>query len=287
MTPRTIARGAGLGVAAIGLALAAGSCNSTQSVSKPKDRSVATAATAPTVSTTPTVATTSTLPATTTTVATKPTLPATTTTTAPKRPNLSLGSSGVAVLAVQKRLVELHYWLGTPDGIFGDSTQQAVYAFQKAAGIERDGIVGPVTEAALAKGYEPVPATALPGSPSYLIEVDLKTDLVMFVDHGKLAYTLNTSTGGGYTYDDGSGTAIAETPVGVFHTYREVDGMVTDSLGQLWMPKFFTSGFAIHGDSFVPPYPASHGCVRVSNEAIEWIWSAGLDPIGTEVWVYD
>jgi len=24
----------------------------------------------------------------------------------------------------------------------------------------------------------------------------------------------------------------------------------------------------------------------VSNQAINWIWSAGLDPIGTPVWVY-
>jgi lipoprotein-anchoring transpeptidase ErfK/SrfK len=42
----------------------------------------------------------------------------------------------------------------------------------------------------------------------------------------------------------------------------------------------------VHGDSDVPPYPVSHGCARVSNEAIDWIWSNNLAPIGTEVWVY-
>ena len=26
--------------------------------------------------------------------------------------------------------------------------------------------------------------------------------------------------------------------------------------------------------------------VRVSNAAIDWIWSANLDPIGTHVWIY-
>jgi lipoprotein-anchoring transpeptidase ErfK/SrfK len=85
--------------------------------------------------------------------------------------------------------------------------------------------------------------------------------------------------------EDGT-TAIATTPVGIFHVYRQVDGLVTDSLGQLWRPKFFDSGYAIHGDSDVPPYSASHGCVRVSDEAINWIWADNVIPLGTEVWVY-
>jgi hypothetical protein len=183
------------------------------------------------------------------------------------------------VLALQNRLVALHYWLGTPDGVFGDSTEQAVYALQKAAGIERDGLVGPVTEEALARGVSPQPRAA----PGYLIEVDLADDVLMFVTAGRLLWAFNTSTGGGYVY---TGTAVADTPVGTFTIFREVDGLVTDNLGQLWRPKFFYAGFAIHGDSYVPPYPVSHGCVRVSNEAIDWIWTHGMAPIGTRVWSY-
>lgn len=53
-----------------------------------------------------------------------------------------------------------------------------------------------------------------------------------------------------------------------------------------WRPKFFDVGFALHGDSYVPPVPVSHGCVRVSDEAIDWIWSANLAPIGTALWIY-
>jgi lipoprotein-anchoring transpeptidase ErfK/SrfK len=30
----------------------------------------------------------------------------------------------------------------------------------------------------------------------------------------------------------------------------------------------------------------SHGCSRVSDEAINWIWANNLLPIGTDVWVY-
>ena len=73
--------------------------------------------------------------------------PATSSTTTTNTPvNLGPGASGPAVLALQQRLSSIGYWLGTPDGTFGDATEQAVYALQKAAGITRDGIVGPVTE---------------------------------------------------------------------------------------------------------------------------------------------
>lgn len=221
---------------------------------------------------------------TTTTLVTSTTTTVPTSATTPPSPSsiFSLGDSGPAVLALQKRLTSLGYWLGTPDGVFGDSTQQAVYALQKAAGITRDGAVGPITETALAKGVVPHPRS----SSGRVVEVKLAIDLIMIVDNGKLIAVLNTSTGGGYTYFDDGVAAIAETPVGVFHVYREVDGLVVGSLGELWRPKYFDTGFAIHGDSYVPPYPVSHGCVRVSNEAINWIWANNLMPLGTEVWVY-
>jgi hypothetical protein len=195
---------------------------------------------------------------------------------------LGPGSTGPAVLALQQRLTSLGYWLGTPDGTFGDSTEQAVYALEKAAGLSRNGIVGPAAEAALAEGVIPHPRS----TSGYVIEVDLEDDLVMFVTNGRVGYVLNTSTGGGYTYTEDGVTAVADTPVGHFQMYREVDGLVVDSLGALWRPKFFDAGFAIHGDTSVPPYPVSHGCVRVSDEAIDWIWASNVAPIGTTVWVY-
>ena len=108
----------------------------------------------------------------------------------------------------------------------------------------------------------------------------------MFVTNGKLDAVLNTSTGGGYSYWSDGRHSVAVTPTGLFRISRQVDGLVTDSLGQLWRPKYFDGGFAIHGDSSVPPTPASHGCVRVSNEAIDWIWDQNLAPIGTPVWIY-
>ncbi len=195
---------------------------------------------------------------------------------------LKPGSSGPAVLALQQRLSALGYWLGTPDGTYGDATEQAVWALQKAAGISRSGDVDPATQAALAEGVLPHPRSTA----GYVIEIDLQDDLLMIVTNGKIDYVLNTSTGGGYTYTEDGVTSVADTPTGQFQIYRQVNGLVVDSLGSLWRPKFFDAGFAIHGDTSVPPYPVSHGCARISNEAINWVWANNIAPIGTSVWVY-
>lgn len=195
---------------------------------------------------------------------------------------LAPGDSGARVLALNKRLSVLGYWLGPPGGDFGDATQQAVYAMQKAAGLTPSGIVGPTTVAALQAGVLPKPRS----TSGYVIEIDLADDLLMFVSNGTINYVLNTSTGGGYSYVDQGVSYVATTPTGIFQIYRSVDGLVTDTLGELWRPRFFVDGYAIHGDTFVPPYPVSHGCARVSDEAIDWIWANDVAPIGTEVWVY-
>jgi peptidoglycan hydrolase-like protein with peptidoglycan-binding domain len=192
------------------------------------------------------------------------------------------GDQGAAVLDLQERLSKLGYWLGTPGGYFGDATEQAVFALEKAAGIARTGVVSQAFVDALNAGVVPTPRTTSGSA----IDVDLTRDLVEFVRGGKLVATLNTSTGGGYTYTQDGTTNVATTPRGIFHTDRVVNGTVIDTLGTLWRPRFFDEGFAIHGDSYVPAVPTSHGCVRVSDEAIDWIWSANLDPIGMTVWVY-
>jgi hypothetical protein len=179
-------------------------------------------------------------------------------------------------------LSTLGYWPGKPDGKFGDSTQQAVFALQKAANIHASGTVTAATQKALDAGKRPT-ARSKSGT---LIEVDLKRDLVLFVTKGQVKYILNTSTGGGYTFQEHGQRNVAITPKGHFKTYRVVNGPDHGPLGLLWRPRYFTGGVAIHGDSYVPARPVSHGCVRVSDAAMDWVWSTKLDPIGTTVWVY-
>ncbi|MGH9019476.1 MAG: L,D-transpeptidase family protein [Acidimicrobiales bacterium] len=241
-----------------------------------------------TTTTTPATTTTSTTTSTTTTTLAPPT---TTTTLKPKPkpkpkplhyPDLVIGDHAKIVLKFQQKMVALGYWISPVDGDFGDSTQQAVFALQKAANIPADGVVGASTWRAWQLGVKPK-VRPIKGN---AVEVNLSKDLLLIVHNGKLRATINTSTGGGYTYTSDGVTSVAITPKGVYAIQRVVDGIVTDSLGQLWRPRYFYEGFAIHGDSYVPSVPVSHGCVRVSNEAINWIWATNQLPIGMKVWVY-
>lgn len=53
---------------------------------------------------------------------------------------LEKGSTSNDVLSVQRKLKEYGYFLGDPDGVFGDSTQQAVEKFQMVNGLTVSGV---------------------------------------------------------------------------------------------------------------------------------------------------
>lgn len=203
----------------------------------------------------------------------------------PQEPRaLRSGDEGTAVLAVQVRLIELGYFLPAADGDFGPATQQAVWALQKAAGLARDGLVGPDTQAALDAGTRPQARTAT----GRVVEVDLGRQLVLAVDDGVVTRVINASTGNGETYVALGRELRAYTPTGDWTVVRQIDGMHESGLelGSMYRPKFFHKGWAVHGSASIPPWPASHGCVRVSNAAMNWIWDDWGAPVGTRVLVY-
>lgn len=81
---------------------------------------------------------------------------------------MTTGSEGSAVANVQR-----HLGMAKPDGKFGPQTKTAVKAFQKSKGLNPDGIVGPLTLAALAASDEPeappVEVEAVPIEPGDLL----------------------------------------------------------------------------------------------------------------------
>ena len=245
----------------------------------------ATSTAAPTTTQVPTTSSNATTEPTTTTRPTTTTTAAPTTTSPrPDTPELlRRGDRGAAVEAVQRRLAELGYWAGPVDEVFGPLTEQAVVAIQKAAGLERDGVVGPRTRQALEQGRQPQ-ARSRTGR---VLEVDERRQLLLVVDDGRVRWTFNTSTGTDERYTYGDRRYLADTPHGRWEIYRQIDGWRESHLGRLYKPKYFhRDGIALHGYTNVPPYAASHGCVRVTLAAIDWIWAEDVAPIGTPVWVY-
>jgi lipoprotein-anchoring transpeptidase ErfK/SrfK len=200
----------------------------------------------------------------------------------PKDDKLRRGDKGPEVTALQERLTELGYWNGSADASFGQLTQQAVVALQKAAGLSRDGVVGAKTKKALADGVRPKARS----DSGRVVEINRKRQLLLLVDDGQVEQIFNTSTGTYDHYEYEGQTYLADTPAGHFTVSRQIDGWRDAPLGLLWRPKYFNGGIAVHGAYSVPPYAASHGCARLSISAMNWIWKNDKMPIKTKVWVY-
>ena len=69
----------------------------------------------------------------------------------PASGTLKKGSTGTDVKSLQAKLIELGYLKGKADGIFGQKTQNAVMAFQRANKLKADGIAGSKTLTQLGK----------------------------------------------------------------------------------------------------------------------------------------
>jgi peptidoglycan hydrolase-like protein with peptidoglycan-binding domain len=306
---------AAVGVAALSVAvlLSSASCSTTAGSTAPASTPPETLAIGGTPDTVSPVAAATTLP--TTVPPTEPpttepptTVPPTTTpptTTVPPLPSnvevvgpfvqplAAVGTNnGEATKMVQLRLAQLGFWVSSADGRYGLETRQAVMAFQKYLGLEASGKVDEATAAFLTNFVERAHGASNTGT---LVEVDKARQLLFIVVDGKTVWTFNTSTGNGeeYTEPDKNTpgeviTGVSLTPDGLWSVNRErPEGWWEGDLGEIYRPKYFVGGVAVHGSNSIPNYPASHGCVRVSVPAMDFIWDSGLIPMGTTVWVHN
>ncbi len=166
-----------------------------------------------------------------------------------------------SILTLQRRLGELGYDIGTPDGEWGWRTYHTVMAFQKIEGLARTGKDSPQVRAALERASRP--GAVVPNGEPNRVEVDLQRQVLLLWKGGELARVLSVSTGNGkrYCVDGDCDTAI--TPTGSFRIGRKFAGKEVSRLGELFHPMYFYGGIAIHGSPSVPGGPASHGCVRI------------------------
>jgi peptidoglycan hydrolase-like protein with peptidoglycan-binding domain len=183
----------------------------------------------------------------------------------------SVGSEGSLVSFLETRLTALHYPCGPVDGVYDYRTKDAVMAFEKVERLKRDGAVGAEVWQRIFSAQTPTPRQSLAGTRS---EVDLTRQVLFMITDNRVWEIVHVSTGR-------LGTRTGHHVIGA--KYEGWVRCVTLE-GEMYYPSYIVSKTAIHGYRSVPPYPASHGCVRVP------MWMAvelyNQLPTGTPVDVY-
>jgi lipoprotein-anchoring transpeptidase ErfK/SrfK len=129
--------------------------------------------------------------------------------------------------------------------------------------------VGPLTRAALRDASPPRPKL---DGPSKRMEVYREKGVLLLVKDDRTKRAIHVSTGAPGT----------ETPRGRFEVFRKELNSWSVPF-QTWLPfaSYFFQGIAFHEYPDVPPYPASHGCVRVPAPEAEGVYD--FADIGVEV----
>jgi hypothetical protein len=184
---------------------------------------------------------------------------------------LAVGSSGAHVKGMLTGLQRLR--IRTP-GLGTTYTAQcadAVMAFQKAYGLSRTYRFGYADWRKLDRAKRVKPRYAKPATH---LEVDKRRQILMVVKDGAVHGLIAVSTG-----------ATGNTPEGSFRIQRK-----TPVTSGLYGPDFlyrtmgFIGNFAIHGYRSVPPYPASHGCVREPLWVADWVYRQSF--VGERLYIY-
>ena len=183
---------------------------------------------------------------------------------------LSAGSSGPYVKGMLTGLQRLKFRVPGVGSTFTSSVKDSVMAFQKAYRLSRTYVFNTACWRKLdgAKLIKPKYS-----SPSTHIEVDKTRQILMVVKGGKPVGIICVSTG-----------ATNNTPEGSFHIQQKHPFTTSGFGGILVRTMGFIGNFAIHGYAPVPPYPASHGCVREPIWACYWVYDHSF--VGEALYVY-
>jgi hypothetical protein len=224
----------------------------------------------------------------------------------PLERTLSKGLAGDDVKLVQQRLTELGFVPGPTDGIFGDQTIKAIWAYEKLVlGTASNAPTGKVTPDMWDELQEPfVIQPRRPNATPNHTEVYLPEQVLAIYHDNQPVMITHMSSGsneqwceevtmspGEYGNRDGveplvrGECGISNTPGGVFSVYREVQGLRQSALGGMWNPVYFNYGIAIHGALNVPLQGASHGCIRIPLNISETLQE--LMGNGDQVFVWD
>ena len=158
-----------------------------------------------------------------------------------------IASHGRAVRLMQEGLRALAYV--TPvSGRYDDATGRAVLAFRKVNGMAR---IQTASKTVFKKLFRAQGGFKLkhPRAGRH-VEFDWSRQVLVFAQGGVPVRIYHAS----------SGKPSTPTVFGTFHFYSKTPG--TNAKGMV-DSSYFIGGYAVHGYVDVPPYAASHGCIRV------------------------
>jgi lipoprotein-anchoring transpeptidase ErfK/SrfK len=142
-------------------------------------------------------------------------------------------------------------------------------AFRKVNGMARNFQATPGIFKALAAGKGGF-KIAKPGAGKHA-EVDMSRQVMALADNGEAKHVFHVSTGAAATPSDPGG----------FTFYRKDPGF--NAIG-MYYSVYYNRGEATHGYKSVPPYPASHGCIR--NPIPDSIFIYNWIDLGDKMYVY-
>ena len=206
----------------------------------------------------------------------------------PPRHDLYYGNKGAAVKSVQRRLNQLHYYAGPDDGVYGADLEEAVWAFKEVQGLPMNAHSNSVITYAFrrALAHPKRPWVLIKHGPATRIEINQNIEVLVLYRHHRPQLILHVSTGGNCLIDQGCGWI---TPDGNYTALSFDPGWVHVPLGEMYNPVFFIgTAYAIHGDIPVPWFPDSHGCVRIWMDAAAWFHrdvTVNPDGHGTHVYI--
>jgi lipoprotein-anchoring transpeptidase ErfK/SrfK len=183
---------------------------------------------------------------------------------------LSAGSSGPYVKGMLTALQRLRFRVPGVGYTFTSQVKDSVMAFQKAYRLSRTYVFNTACWRKI-DGAKLIKARR--AGPSTHIEVDKGRQILMIVKGGKPWGIICVSTG-----------ATGNTPEGTFRIQQKHPYTSSGFGGTLVRTMGFQGDFALHGWVDVPPYPASHGCVRQPIWACYWTYDNSW--VGETVYIY-
>jgi len=184
---------------------------------------------------------------------------------------LAVGSSGPRVRGLLTQLRRLRVCVPGVGGRFTNDVADAVVGFQKAYRLPRTYVMSLDDWRRLDRAARVRPRFA---TPARHLEIDETRQILMLVTDGVVIGVVPVSTG-----------ATGNTPEGAFSILRK-NSMSSTYDGSVALPRFMTfyGTMGIHGYPLVPPYPASHGCVREPLWVADWVYDRAF--VGERLYIY-